>query len=136
MAPAAWLSDKLGRKAVVVPASAALAGAALALPLAPSYESFMGAVALWAAGTTMLGSAPTAFVADITSDAERGQALALLRSSGDAGLMIGATTLSAIADAVSLEAAFGSASLLLLGAGAHFAIRAKEPTRGKQPSDS
>ena len=61
-------------------------------------------------------------------------ALALLRSSGDAGLMIGATSLSAIADTAGLEAAFGSASLLLLGAGAHFAIRAKEPARDEQLS--
>ena len=78
---------------VVVPATCLIAAAAMAVPFAPTFPMFLGAVGAWACGATMLGSTPTAYVSDVTTPKERAQALALLRSAGDVGLMIGASVL-------------------------------------------
>ena len=124
--PAAWFSDKFGRKRAIFPAALMIATAAGCMPLCPSYELFMGLVALWACGSTLVGSTPTAFVADITSDDERSQALALLRSAGDVGLMVGASVLGAIADGISIEAGFAAASMGITACGVQFWYRAVE----------
>jgi hypothetical protein len=69
---------------------------------------------LWSAGTALFGSIPSAHVADITPEPRRAkveifayvdvclysffQALALLRISGDIGMLVGATLAGTIAN--------------------------------------
>ena len=72
------------------------------------------------------GSSATAYLADVAPPHQRAQALALLRSGGDLGLLLGATALGAVADAASLEAAFGVGALLMVASGAQFALAAEE----------
>lgn len=50
------------------------------IPFAQSVTQFVGLVLMWGLGASLIGTAPTAFVSDITEARSRGQALALLRS--------------------------------------------------------
>jgi hypothetical protein len=43
---------------------------------------------LWAAGQTLLGSAPSAHAANLAPAAMRPQALAVMRTAGDVGLLV------------------------------------------------
>lgn len=124
--PVAWLSDKYGRKPLIVSASGMLATSVGLMPFITTEHQLMGLVGLWAVGNTALGSTPTAYIADKTDASNRSQALALLRSAGDGGLMAGASILGTIAYATDTGVAMGVASGLLLAAGLNFAFRASE----------
>lgn len=99
--PAAWWSDKKGRKVAIVPGKTTLflclpTGALLVatvvglLPLVQELPQLVGLVALWGVGNALIGTAPTAYLTDITTAKNRSQALALFRSGGDTGLLLGA----------------------------------------------
>jgi MFS family permease len=45
---------------------------------------------MWGIGNSLIGTAPTAYLTDITTAKNRSQALALFRSGGDLGLLLGA----------------------------------------------
>lgn len=124
--PVAWLSDKYGRKPLIVTASGLLAASVGLMPFIATEHQLMGLVGLWAVGNTALGSTPTAYIADKTDAANRSQALALLRSAGDVGLMAGASILGTVAHATDTGVAMGVASGLLLASGINFAFRATE----------
>lgn len=124
--PASWISDKFGRKVSIVPASLCLSSAAMMFPFAQSYEQFMGLIVLWASGATFLGTAPTAFVSDINSPDDRAQALALHRSAGDLGMLVGAGSMGLVADQLGLGAAFCTGATVVAMSGMNFAFRAKE----------
>eukprot|EP00462_Mataza_sp_D1_P023129 CAMPEP_0175126636 /NCGR_PEP_ID=MMETSP0087-20121206/3963_1 /TAXON_ID=136419 /ORGANISM="Unknown Unknown, Strain D1" /LENGTH=295 /DNA_ID=CAMNT_0016408569 /DNA_START=749 /DNA_END=1633 /DNA_ORIENTATION=- len=119
--PSAWLSDKFGRKTVIIPAMLMLATAAFSMPFAGSADQFRAMVFLWACGSTVLGTAPAAYVSDISTSHTRSQALALLRSASDLGCLVGAGLLGTVADLVSLQVAFSTGAGLLLIAGCNFA---------------
>ncbi|KAH9253133.1 hypothetical protein BASA81_008815 [Batrachochytrium salamandrivorans] len=63
------------------------------------------ALGLWAVGGTFLGMSPNAYVTDQTSNRNRSQALALMRTIGDVGLLVGAAGSGLVADAVGFERA-------------------------------
>lgn len=121
LGPAAYVSDKFGRKAAMLPATLIVSTTLMALPYAQTREQLLGLIGVYAFGATLFNSTPAAFVADISTEQTRGQALALLRSAGDAGLFIGAGGFGALSHAVSPTFAFGFASVALLAAGGNFA---------------
>ena len=93
------------------------AGQESLLPLAAT-------LGIWSMGSSMLSTAPLAYVSDRVDDAKRAQAIALLRTCGDVGFLIGATGAGALADwAGSLDMAMQSSAGLLLTATAWFAAR-------------
>ena len=67
-----------------------------------------------------VGSAPTAAAANAVPEDERAGALALLRVCGDLGLLTGSAGFGALAAAAGSDAAFGAASVLLVGTAARF----------------
>ena len=71
-------------------------------------------------GSCVLGSAPTAAAANAVPEDERAGALALLRVCGDLGLLTGSAGFGALAAAAGSDAAFGAASVLLVGTAARF----------------
>ncbi len=71
-------------------------------------------------GSCVLGSAPTAAAANAVPEEERAGALALLRVCGDLGLLTGSAGFGALAAAAGSDAAFGAASVLLVGTAARF----------------
>jgi len=127
--PAAWLSDKYGRKTTIVPACVLLAGGALLLPHATSLEQFSAVWVAWSCGATLMAAGPVSYISDVSTPAERGQALAMLRSAGDLGLMLGAGGFGAVAQLCSPHVAYTLGAAMITGAGANFALRANEPRK-------
>jgi len=57
-----------------------------------------GTLAVWVLGSSILSTSPIAFVSDALEDKERAQGLALLRTVGDVGLMVGALGVGALSN--------------------------------------
>jgi hypothetical protein len=96
----------------------------LSLPLCDNIEQMAGVLAMWAAGSSLLSTSPLAFISDRVDDDKRAQAIALLRTSGDVGFLIGASSMGALADwAGSLELAMQSSSGILALATGWFGVR-------------
>jgi len=131
--PVAWMSDKWGRKPLMVLAIPPITCALVLLPLAPSYEAFMALIVLWGAGSTLLSGGPVSYVADLVPPNQRAPALALLRCAGDLGLMMGGTLVGCFASCASVTAAFGASALLLAASGAAFAAIATDIRRHLPP---
>ena len=107
--PMAYLADKYGKVPTILGGCGLLSCSMLALPLTtsahaasfalpvlpllpvlPDYTPVLVAVLLpFALGNTALNATPTALMADLTEPAVRAQALSLLRTSGDLGLLLG-----------------------------------------------
>jgi hypothetical protein len=83
-----------------------------------------GTLGVWATGSTMLSTAPVAYISDTVDDGKRAQAIALLRTSGDVGFLLGATGVGALADWTGdMDVAMQTSAGLLLTATAWFATR-------------
>mmetsp|Transcript_5926 Transcript_5926/g.14268 ORF Transcript_5926/g.14268 Transcript_5926/m.14268 type:complete len:402 (-) Transcript_5926:769-1974(-) len=123
----AQVSDKLGRKRTIVPGLALIATAVAGLPFATDGNQLTALMALWSVGGAVLSTGPTAYLSDLSSESERPQALAMIRSMGDLGLLMGAGCLGAVAHVSSMDVAFQANAALLLGVTAAFAAVANEP---------
>lgn len=121
--------DTVGKAPVMVCATTLIGAAMFGLPYCCSggQESLLPLAAtlgLWSVGSSMLSTAPLAYVSDRVDEAKRAQAIALLRTCGDVGFLIGATGTGALADwAGNLDVAMQSGAGLLLTATAWFAAR-------------
>ena len=124
--PVAKVADKLGPSTIIAPALLATAGAFAYLPWAShhGYEFVAVAMAVQGLGSCVLGSAPTAAAANAVPEEERAGALALLRVCGDLGLLTGSAGFGALAAAAGSDAAFGAASVLLVGTAVRFRLLA------------
>jgi predicted MFS family arabinose efflux permease len=71
----------------------------------------------------MLSTAPIAFLSDHVSEDNRAQAIALHRTCGDVGFLVGASTVGALADVTSMGYAMQSTSALLLTGTTWFTVR-------------
>lgn len=123
--PSAWFSDRFGRKAALVPGLCLVSAGLLALPMVSTSWQLYSCAGLWGLGSALVGSSATAMMADLTLPQNRSQALGLLRSAGDLGLLVGAVALSYVAQ-FSMSAAFVLNGCGLLGVVANFALRSRE----------
>lgn len=129
----ARISDTVGKVPVIVGATTLISAAMLALPYfcgsgmggqEISMVSLAGTLGVWSMGSSMLSTAPLAYVSDRVDEAKRAQAIALLRTCGDVGFLLGATGSGALADwAGNLDVAMQSSAGLLLTATAWFTAR-------------
>lgn len=121
---AARVSDQIGRLPVMV-AGTTLMGCALAvLPdaMANPYSALPCTLAAWSLGSSMLSSAPLAYVSDRSTVEQRAPTVALLRTAGDLGLLVGAASFGALANTIgSLDTTLHIGSGLLLASTAVFA---------------
>lgn len=122
--PCAWLADRYGRRTMVIPGISTVCACLAGLPYVTSTEHVVGLLALWSLGGAMLGTAPLAQVVDQASAGTRAQAMALFRSSGDLGLLLGGATLGSLAQTTSLQVATAVPAVLLTVAGIGYARRA------------
>jgi MFS transporter, DHA1 family, multidrug resistance protein len=111
--PAAWVADRFGRKAAIIPGVATVCVCLATLPAVTEPASAVALLAAWSLGGALLGTSPLAYVVDTTSAENRAQAVALLRSSGDLGLLLGGALMGALVEHVSLfgATAFGASIL-------------------------
>ena len=95
-----------------------------ALPFCEDYYQLAAALGLWSVGSSALSTAPIAYVSDKVDEEKRAQAIALLRTSGDVGFLLGASGVGALADWTgNLNVAIQCSAGLLLTATSWFATR-------------
>lgn len=116
--------DMVGKGPAIVGGSALIAVSMAMLPMCSDMYHLAGTLGVWATGSTMLSTAPVAYISDTVDDGKRAQAIALLRTSGDVGFLLGATGVGALADWTGdMDVAMQTSAGLLLTATAWFATR-------------
>jgi len=124
--PAGWLSDRFGRKPVIVP-TAILSGVAMLLfCFAPNLPWFMAAGLAWGLASGMGGAAPATYAADTAPPGMNAAAMSLFRMLGDIGYVAGPISLGLIVDFHGPTAALAVCALLLAASGVLFALFAPE----------
>jgi DHA1 family multidrug resistance protein-like MFS transporter len=129
--PAGWLSDRFGRKAVIVPATVITGASMLLFCVAPTYGWFVAACILWSVASSVGGAAPAAYAADTAPPGMNAAAMSTFRMMADAGYVIGPLALGLIADLYGPVAALLGAAGLLVIVGIAFAALAPETYRGR-----
>ncbi|CAE8608386.1 unnamed protein product, partial [Polarella glacialis] len=111
--PAASATDRFGPGNVIAPSLAMTTVAIALFPLAEDLMQASAVLALWTAGGSLLSSAPTVMAANHVAPEARSQALAMVRTVGDLGLLAGATSVGLAATAFGAGPAMqGTAALL------------------------
>ncbi len=131
--PAGALTDRYGRKTVIVPTTI-ISGAAMALfAFSDTYWIFLAAAILWGIASTVSGSAPTAYAADSAPPGMNAAAIGTYRAAGDAGYVVGPFALGAIVDFYGALPALIVAAVSMTVAGIAFALFAPETFRAGRP---
>ncbi len=134
--PSGWLTDRFGRKAVIVP-STILTGASLLLfAAADGFPGYVFAALIWGTAGGISSSAPAAYAADLAPPGRSAWLLSRYRTFADAGYVAGPLLLGLIAYAASPVAALWACAALLVVAGATFGLRAPETLPARlRPAD-
>src|SRR6185503_2855104 len=96
--PAGWLTDRFGRKAVIVPATVMTGVSMLLFCFAPSFAWFTVACIVWGVASSVGGAAPAAYAADSAPPGMNAAAIGTFRMTSDAGYVIGPLALGLMAD--------------------------------------
>jgi MFS family permease len=120
--------DKVGKVPVIIGATSLIGTSMALLPTCCSADANLMPLAItlgfWSMGSSMLSTAPLAYISDKVDESQRAQAIALLRTCGDVGFLVGATAIGGLADwSGSLDVAMQSSAGLLLTATGWFAAR-------------
>jgi MFS transporter, DHA1 family, multidrug resistance protein len=127
--PAGWLTDRIGRKPVIVPSTVLTGLSMIVFCYAPSYAWFIAASILWNIGASIASSAPAAYVVDQAPPGQNAAAMSAYRMTADAGYIIGPLGLGFLADLTSPATALIAASSVLVLMGIAFAVAAPESRR-------
>lgn len=119
----AKLIDRIGKAPAIATGCTLISASMAALPFCSDWTQLAGVLGIWSMGSSMLSTAPIAFLSDHVSEENRAQAIALLRTCGDVGFLVGASSVGAIADVTSMGFAMQSTSALLLTGTTWFAVR-------------
>lgn len=90
--PLAYLADNYNKHYMFVAGSALLGGSSVFVPYATSAEQLAMLMIPFAIGSTVMQNVPTAHVVNICATEDAPQAMSLLRTVGDLGLIAGAAT--------------------------------------------
>lgn len=124
--PAGALSDRFGRKAIIVP-STIVSGATMALfCFAPSALWFGIALVLWSVASSVGGAAPAAYAGDSAPKGMNAAALSTYRMTGDAGYVLGPFLMGLLVDVFSTIVALLVGMVMSIMVGLAFAIWAPE----------
>jgi MFS family permease len=116
--------DRIGKAPAIVTGCTLISASMATLPHCTDLSSLACTLGVWSVGSSMLSTAPVSLISDRVSDEKRAQAIALLRTGGDLGLLVGAASIGAISDFTgSLDVAFHSSASVLAAATSWFAIR-------------
>ena len=107
-----WLSDKVSRKAALVPGLLGQAAGVALLALEPSLIAWLSAIIIMSLASFAVSVAAT-IVGDITEPGQIGTRLGRFRFVGDIGLVIGPLLVSALFEGAGRATAFGFVALVL-----------------------
>lgn len=124
--PAGWLTDRYGRKLVIVPTAFLTAIAMLLFGVAPDLTWFMIASLAWGLASGMGGPAPATYAADTAPPGMNAAAMSLFRMLGDIGYVAGPIGLGLVTDLYGPATGLAVCAFLLAASGTLFAIFAPE----------
>ena len=127
--PAGALVDRLGRKAVIVPATMVAGVSLLLFCFAPTYAWFIVACVSWGVAMSVGGSAPAAYAADLAPHGMNAAAMSTYRMVSDFGYVVGPIALGLVVDGYGSIAALVAAAALTILVGAAFRQLAPETHR-------
>jgi MFS family permease len=129
--PLGWVTDRFGRKAVIVPATMISGSSMLLYCFAPDYTWFIVASIVWGVAISAIGTAPAAYAADSAPPGMNAAAMSTFRMIADAGYVAGPLVLGLVVDGFGAVTALVVAAMLVMISGAVFAVFAPETYRGK-----
>jgi len=121
--PLASLADRWGPVRLLAPALGLMAVSMATLPLAPDMVCATGPLALMVIANTSLSSVPMALTANLVGPELRTQAIALMRTVGDVGWLLGGMSFGIAAGLAGTGPAMQSAGTLLLAVSGLTAVR-------------
>ncbi len=124
--PSGLMVDRLGRKAVIVPAMIVTGVSVGLFAVASNYAWFLVACAVWSIGLGFASDAPGAYAADTAPPGMNAAVMSTYRTLADCGYVIGPLVLGIIADGLGAPTALLVTGLLLLGSGVLFGRFAPE----------
>jgi MFS family permease len=133
--PATWsvgqlftgaLSDRTGRKPLIVWGMWVQAGGILAIAASGGFAGFAAGAVLLGAGTAMVYPTLLAAVGDVAQPAWRASAVGVYRLWRDLGYAVGALLAGLVADAFGLGAALGAIAALTFASGVVASVRMRE----------
>jgi len=128
--PSGVLSDRFGRKAVIVPATLINGVSMLLFMLAPSYLWFVVSCVVWGIAASVGGTAPSAYAADSAPPGMNAAAMSTFRMVGDLGYVIGPIALGLVVDAQGPQTALLVAAAISVAIGMLFLKYAPETHHG------
>ena len=140
--PAVWavaqigtggLSDRIGRKRLIVAGMLLQAVALAAIAAGSTFEAWLLAAALLGLGTAMVYPTLLAAVADVADPIWRGSAIGVYRLWRDLGFAVGAVVAGVVADAAGIPVAIWVVACLTAGSGLVVAARMRETHSGESP---
>ncbi len=132
--PAGVLTDRYGRKRIIVPSTIVSALAVAVFAMVPSVLGFYCACLLWGVATSISGAAPAAYAADVAPAGMNATAMSSFRMFADVGYVLGPLTLGVLADLRGAEFALWFCAALTLLIALMFAAWAPESHKPQQPT--
>jgi MFS family permease len=121
--PAAWVTDKVGPNPTLLLGGSLVSASLIALPFAADFNQLLLALLPLSVGSTFLGAVPMALISNLVSGGARTQAMALLRTCADFGLLSGAIVSGMLCEYASLADGFQVNGAILLATISWFAAR-------------
>jgi MFS transporter, DHA1 family, multidrug resistance protein len=115
LGPAGKFVDTVGRRPAIIGAYASAAAVMVAIPFAGDIWMLTALLCVYGVAAAFMGTAPAAAVGD-AAGARSGQPVAIFSAFSDLGAIVGPLVAGALLDALSYQAAFGSAVVLMLAA--------------------
>lgn len=124
--PAGALSDRFGRKAIIVPSTIVTGLTMVLFSYAPDAIWFGVAFVLWGVATSVGGAAPAAYAGDTAPKGMNAAALSTYRMTGDAGYVLGPLLVGLIVDLRGATAALIVCAVMISLSAVAFAAWAPE----------
>jgi MFS family permease len=144
IAPAVWgfgqlltgaLSDRIGRKPLVVTGQLTQAAGLIIIAMSARIEYWVAASIIFGAGTAMAYPTLLAVVGDVAHPSWRGAAVGVYRLWRDIGFALGAVLAGVLADLYSIQVAIIVVAVITAASGLDVALRMRETLGGLHPSD-
>lgn len=126
------LSDRLGRKPLIIVGMWLQAGALILLPLTHGFAPWAAAMALLGLGTAMVYPTFLATVADVAHPSWRATAVGVYRLWRDSGYAVGALLAGLLSDVFGVSWAIGGIAALTFASGVVVLVRMRETLQKRQ----